>query len=279
MLLSQNLVQQENTEPILTLQTPALAFSSDDFALSVDEDCQQIRGAYDPNDKTGYPLGKKDIGQVPENQDIEYIIRFQNTGTDTAFTVVIKDTLPAVLDASTIQWGVSSHPYTPSFEGKNMAIFTFNNILLVDSFTNEPKSNGFVRFRIKQNPNLVKGTKIQNSAGIYFDFNPPIITNKTLHTIGVDEFTSPVLETFSQDLMNVQVSPNPFTDKTHFKLEKPLAVLGELEIFDLNGRSLQREFIKSQEFDFNKKKLKSGMYIFKITENGLIIGQGKIAVQ
>ncbi len=272
-------VEPCSNEPILTLQSPALAFSSDDFALSVDEDCQQIRGAYDPNDKTGYPLGKKGVGQIPENQDIEYIIRFQNTGTDTAFTVVVKDTLPTVLDASSIQWGASSHPYTPSFEGKNVAVFTFNNILLVDSFTNEPKSNGFVRIRIKQNLNLVKGTKIQNSAGIYFDFNPPIITNKTLHTIGVDEFTSPVNETFSQDLMNVKVSPNPFTDKTHFKLEKPLFNVGQIEVFDLNGRSLQTEFIKNQEFDFNKKNLKSGIYIFKISENGLIIGQGKIAVQ
>lgn len=272
-------VEPCSNEPILTLQSPALAFSSDDYALSIDEDCQPIRGAYDPNDKAGYPFGKKGIGQIPENQDIEYTIRFQNTGTDTAFTVVIKDTLPTVLDASSIEWGASSHPYTPSFEDKSTAIFTFKNILLVDSFTNEPKSHGFVRFRIKQMPNLLKGTKIQNSAGIYFDFNPPIITNKTLHTIGADEFLSPVIETTELNASNVKVSPNPFSDKTHFKLENPLLYRAELEIFDLNGRLLRTEIVKSQEFDFNKNNLKSGIYIFKITENGQIIGQGKIAVQ
>lgn len=271
-------VEPCSNEPILSLQSPAMAFSADDYALSLDEDCQPIRGAYDPNDKAGYPFGKKSIGQIPANQDLEYLIRFQNTGTDTAFTVVIKDTLPLTLDPATIEWGTSSHPYTPSFEGKNTVIFTFNNILLVDSFTNEPKSHGFVRFRIKQMPNLLNGTKIQNSAGIYFDFNPPIITNKTLHTIGADEFLSPVIET-AEWTNAISVSPNPFTDKTHFRLENPLLSTGQLEIFDLNGRLLQTEVVKGQEFDFNKKNLKSGIYIFKITENGQIIGQGKIAVQ
>ena len=271
-------VEPCNLEPILSLQTPALAFSSDDYALSIDEDCQQIRGAFDPNDKTGYPLGKKSVGQIPENQDIEYVIRFQNTGNDTAFTVVVKDTLPTFLDASSIQWGVSSHPYTPSFEGKSTVIFTFNNIFLVDSFTNEPKSHGFIRFRIKQMPNLVKGTKIQNSAGIYFDFNPPIITNKTLHTIGVDEFLSPIND-IEKASLTISTSPNPFTESTHFKLEKPLTQNAIMEVFDLSGKSLRQESIKNQEFDFYKKDLKQGIYIFKISENGQIIGQGKIAVQ
>ncbi|MCC7050654.1 MAG: T9SS type A sorting domain-containing protein, partial [Bacteroidia bacterium] len=48
---------------------------------------------------------------------------------------------------------------------------------------NQAASNGFIKFKIKQAKNLPDGTEIKNSADIYFDYNDPVITNKTLHTI------------------------------------------------------------------------------------------------
>lgn len=155
----------------------------DDADAVKDIYCGLVTGSYDPNDKTGFPLGVGTSHNVLPNGDLEYLIRFQNTGTDTAFTVVIRDTLSPNLDIFSIRSGVSSHNYSFRLYGQRIAEWTFNNILLPDSTTNQAASNGFVKFRIKQNRNLPDGTQIKNSADIYFDYNAPVITNQTLHTI------------------------------------------------------------------------------------------------
>jgi len=73
--------------------------------------CRQNTGSFDPNDKYGYPLGY-DGGQIEPGTRIDYDIRFQNTGTDTAFTVVIRDTLTEALDISTLKMEGGSPDYT-----------------------------------------------------------------------------------------------------------------------------------------------------------------------
>lgn len=146
--------------------------------------CGLVTGSYDPNDKTGYPLGVGEDHLIAPDQKIDYVIRFQNTGTDTAFTVKILDTLSADLDIFSVRSGASSHDYTFRIYGQRILEWTFNNILLPDSTTNEPASNGFVTFTVNQvNDDLLDGTEINNSADIYFDYNAPIITNTTNHII------------------------------------------------------------------------------------------------
>lgn len=149
----------------------------------VDIFCGIVTGSYDPNDKTGYPLGLGTTHDIVPNQEIEYVIRFQNTGTDTAFTVVIRDTLSTDLDIFSVRSGVSSHPYSFRMYGPRVLEWTFNNIMLPDSNVNEPLSNGFVTFKVNQKSNLPIGTVIENGASIYFDFNAPIFTNVYFHTI------------------------------------------------------------------------------------------------
>jgi uncharacterized repeat protein (TIGR01451 family) len=146
--------------------------------------CGIVTGSYDPNDKTGYPLGVGEDHLIEPNRKMEYVIRFQNTGTDTAFTVKILDTLDTDLDIFSVRSGVSSHNYSFRMYGPRVLEWTFNNILLPDSTTNEPASHGFVTFTAKQNKDLADGTEINNRVGIYFDYNDPIITNTTSHIIG-----------------------------------------------------------------------------------------------
>jgi uncharacterized repeat protein (TIGR01451 family) len=132
----------------------------------------RVTGSYDPNDKSVLPEGK-----IPFfTNELDYLIRFQNTGTDTAFKVVVVDTLPSNVDVFTMKTVSSSHPYTVSLK-KNIVTFTFDNILLVDSFKNEKLSHGFVRFKIAPKQGMKIGDSIYNKAAIYFDFNKPIITN------------------------------------------------------------------------------------------------------
>jgi len=145
--------------------------------------CGIVTGSYDPNDKRGFPTGITEEHQIRSNQHLEYMIRFQNTGTDTAFTVVIRDTLDENFNIFSVQSGVSSHDYDFIMYGPRVLEWTFNNILLPDSTTDEPGSHGFIKFKVGQQPDLPQGTQLLNDADIYFDFNDPIITNETVHSI------------------------------------------------------------------------------------------------
>lgn len=260
----------------------ATAFPDADGDAAVDIQCLAIRGAYDPNDKTGYPLGTGTSRQIGQNQDIEYLIRFQNTGTDTAFQVVLRDTLPSQLDLTSIEPGASSHPYTWDLTGKGVLIFNFDNIQLMDSFRNEPASHGFVKFRIKQKKDLPIGTKIENSAGIYFDFNAPVITNRTLHTIGKDFLLTATVERVFDEKVKIEVFPNPFSDFLTFNIKQatPSVNEGIFELFDLTGKVLRREKFVDNQFTFERKDLPMGLFIFKIsTVDGRLIGQGKVVAK
>ncbi|MBX2981027.1 MAG: DUF11 domain-containing protein [Flavobacteriales bacterium] len=140
-----------------------------------------ITAAYDPNDKLATTsTGGTQVFLIGEDEWIDYTIRFQNTGTDTAFTVVITDTLPASLDPATLRIGAASHNFSWSLSGHGTVAFTFPNILLPDSNVNEPMSHGFVTFRIRPRLPLLPGDEITNIANIYFDFNPPVITEPSV---------------------------------------------------------------------------------------------------
>ncbi len=165
--------------------TPGLitTLPQDDIDPVTDIYCGMVRGSFDPNDKQGFPLGINDTHDILPNQDLEYLIRFQNTGTDTAFTVVIRDTLDKNLNIFSIEDGASSHSAVFKMYGPRILEWTFNNILLPDSTTDLKGSNGFVSFKVSQVNDLAKGTEIKNKAAIYFDYNEPVITNQTVHTI------------------------------------------------------------------------------------------------
>ncbi len=169
-----------------TGQTKINLFAQDDADPVIGIYCGEVTGSYDPNDKTGYPIGLTSDHHIEANQQLQYRIRFQNTGTDTAFTVVIRDTLDTDLDIFSIRSGVSSHSYNFRMYGQRVLEWTFNDIMLPDSNVNEPLSHGFLLFTVDQLPDLPDGTQITNSAGIYFDFNAPIITNTAQHEIHYD---------------------------------------------------------------------------------------------
>jgi len=133
-----------------------------------------VIGAYDPNDKQATP--QLSPSQVANAEYIDYTIRFQNTGTDTAFTVVISDTLSADLQVNSLQMIASSHNCKATVKD-NVIFFEFLNILLPDSNINEPLSHGFVSFKIKPQTTVAVNTTIPNKAAIYFDYNAPVITN------------------------------------------------------------------------------------------------------
>ena len=80
--------------------------------------------------KQAIPSGFGAEHYILPNTDIQYTIRFQNTGTDTAFRVVILDTLAKALDPASITPGPASHPYSWRLEDEGVLRFTFNPIAL-----------------------------------------------------------------------------------------------------------------------------------------------------
>ena len=141
--------------------------------------------SFDPNDIRVEPQGYGTAGAIPVSTEwLEYTIRFQNTGNDTAFTVQLLDTLDNNLDPRTMEVLAASHALTQiQVDPNNVALFRFQRILLPDSIVDEPGSHGYVKYRIKPVAGLPDGTEITNSAGIYFDLNEPVITNTVLNTL------------------------------------------------------------------------------------------------
>jgi uncharacterized repeat protein (TIGR01451 family) len=152
---------------------------------------QIVQGSYDPNDKAEN-AGLISLSQIAAGDYINYVIRFQNTGTDLAFNITVRDTLDTKLDWSSFEMVGSSHPYLLEINDDNRLAWTFNNILLPDSNVNEPGSHGYIAYRIKPKSTLNNGDVMRNKASIYFDFNLPVVTNETVTTVGFNALVLPL---------------------------------------------------------------------------------------
>ena len=140
--------------------------------------------AYDPNDKLVDPPGYEEEHFINAESELEYTIRFQNTGNDTATDVVIHDILDENLDLNTFEVVAYSHSQFTSLNYETRLLeFHFLDINLPDSLSNEEESHGFVSFRISPLDGIDPNTEITNGAEIYFDENEPIVTNSVWNTI------------------------------------------------------------------------------------------------
>lgn len=238
--------------------------------------CDQVVGSFDPNDKIGFPLGITSRHYIERGQEIDYRIRFQNTGNDTAFLVRILDTLPATLDPTSIRPHTASHDYTWDLSANGVLSFTFPNILLVDSSTNEPGSHGYIWFKISQKPNLPDGTIIENNAAIYFDFNEPVITAPSQHTIG-RPLTVSTNELATPTVLEVEVTPNPATDLVSFRLpgHRPPEPL-EWSLYDPLGNKIAGQEFQGQQLIYHVDHLPQGIYFWQISLNGKTLNRGRV---
>ncbi len=230
----------------------------------------RVVGSFDPNDKFVTPSGIGAFGDVSPGTTLTYQIDFQNTGTDTAFNIVIQDTLDDFLDVSTFRKSAGSHPYTV-FNDSGRLTFTFKNILLPDSTTNEQRSHGFVKFKIKPKQNAPLGTIIKNNASIYFDYNLPVVTNTVTNRIANIVKVSEDKLPLRYDLKNNY--PNPFNPQTTIEFTLPKMSTVTLKVYNilgqevqtlLNNKSLQEG---THEVQFDATKLSSGVYFYRININ------------
>lgn len=227
-----------------------------DEEVNAETDCLPIIDSFDPNDKLVSPTGITANHYVKAGTVLDYMIRFQNTGTDTAYKVVVKDALSSYLDPSTIQWGVSSHPYIVTITGTETPVleFTFNNINLPTSASNELASNGFVKFKAATYPTLANGIEVNNNADIYFDYNVPILTNTVQITISDFALTLAVDPFLA---VPISVYPNPTSGILVIETD----ALQKVEIYTTSGILIET----TDKNQINLSQYSKGIYLVKIT--------------
>ncbi|HAD11699.1 MAG TPA: hypothetical protein DCF33_04585, partial [Saprospirales bacterium] len=77
-----------------------------------------------------------------------------------------------------------------------------------------------------------------------------------------------------------QVSPNPFSDVAMLELKGLEKTQGlQLQVFDLQGVMLLQQRGDQPVFSLPAGALPKGTYLFHITQDGKILGTGKLMVQ
>lgn len=279
--------------PTISSESLVLSVPQDDLDEEVAISCMTILDSYDPNDKAAIPAGITDDHLVKAGTPLKYTIRFQNTGSDVAYKVVVVDTLDANLDMSTFTEIAASHAYVLKVNtelDKTVLTYTFNNINLKDSTTSEPESHGFLSFYINTKADLADGNTIHNKAEIYFDYNSAIITNTVDHTIGtyvptdltkgnnVQVTTGLFDGNVTSTVQRVTLYPNPASDVVQVKLD-PQFNSGQLIILDLSGHEVWSGALKGEVTSVSLSTLSSGMYLYKVMSNGEYVGVGKLLVK
>jgi photosystem II stability/assembly factor-like uncharacterized protein len=257
-------------------------FDVDNGIPSEDVECVEVTSSFDPNDKKGFPEGYGTEHFIEPKTPISYHIDFQNTGTEAAQLVVVRDTLDPWLDPASLRMGAASHPFTWRLDGKGYLTVQFAGINLPDSNANEAGSHGFFSYTIGQKAKVPLGTVIHNTANIYFDFNSAVQTNQTTHTIGHD-FIKQLTVTHSPQYPDIRaiVAPNPVAEEAMVTLQG-LPEGGEyhFHLTDSHGRVVQDREFTGNQFLLRRENLPATLYFFQINDqNGQVIATGKVVIQ
>ncbi|MFK7905150.1 MAG: T9SS type A sorting domain-containing protein, partial [Chitinophagales bacterium] len=225
-------------------------------------------------------LGQSEFAYIEDT--IYYTIRFQNTGNDVAFNIRVEDILDKKLDLTTFHPITASHDYRTELNRETgLATFFFDDIMLPDSTTNEVESHGFVTFGIASLEGVGDKTELENTASIFFDFNPAIVTNTVVNTL-IEEVETDIHTLVANEReYKIRVFPNPFSDYTTIEVEGlPQQGTYQLELLDVLGRKVRELKVDNGEFGIERGDLKSGVYLFRILSlNNKLLGSGKILVE
>ena len=225
---------------------------------------QIIQASYDPNDKTESHGGTIEFDDFTENDYLYYTIRFENLGTSNAVNIKIEDVLDSKLDPTSVRMVSASHDYILSRQTNHLT-WNFNNIQLpVSDYPNSTIGQGFIMFKVKPKAGYAIGDIIPNTAEIYFDSNPAIVTNtfntEFLQALGATSFTS----------SNVFLYPNPANNTIQISLQNTVETFDRISIIDVLGKNiLALKPSTSNQLTIDVNDLSKGIYFVEIiTQNG-----------
>lgn len=235
--------------------TAADCYSGDNIESISD----MVSGSHDPNEKEVYPAGNLSASETV----LHYTVRFQNDGNAPADLVVVRDTLSPNVDPGTVVPGASSHPYKFTLSGNGALTFTFEGINLPDSIHDEPHSKGFVNYTVHTRPNLPLGTQVNNTANIYFDFNPAVVTNTT--TNERSDFQTGIKSVNGDNAMVVSVSPNPVQDKATLHITGATGEV-QMDLTDVAGQKVMETKTGNKDITLDSRMFANGMYLYTVKD-------------
>ncbi|WP_309641710.1 T9SS type A sorting domain-containing protein [Flavobacterium sp.] len=217
---------------------------------------QLVVNSVDPNDKTciqGNTISPSEVGKY-----VDYIIRFENSGTANAENIVVKDIIDvAKFDVSSLILTNASHSCVANISATNKVEFIFENINLP---FDDQNNDGYVAFKIKTKPTLVVGDTFTNNASIYFDYNAAIVTNNATTTIQVlaaqdFEFTD-----------YFKMYPNPASTILNIESKKEIRITS-IAVYNILGQLLIAVPNAQEVSAIDVSNLKTGNYFIKINSD------------
>ncbi len=234
---------------------------------------QAVAGSYDPNDKVESHGEQILFSSFTQNDYLEYTIRFENNGTAGALNITVNDLLDSKLDETSIVMLAASHTYSLDRLGNNLT-WKFNNIQLPVSIPNTDIGKGFVKFKIKPKPGYAVGDIIPNTAQIYFDTNPAIVTNT---------FNTTFVTTLGNDLFtesSIRLFPNPTTNLVQVTITNSPETIDTITIYDVLGKNVMSiSAIASNQKTIDASTLAKGIYLVEITTEHHLKQIKKLIVQ
>lgn len=163
----------------------------------------------------------------------------------------------------------ASHPFNWRLYGDRILEFRFDPIVLPDSISDEPGSHGFVLFQVKPRAGLHAGDSISNRAGIYFDYNEPVITPAAVfRVIDISSGTAHP----GASALEFGLSPNPASQNTSVRLELPESASSAdafIAIYDQQGRLLRQMRSPAGQRRVYLSDLPVGVCVVQVGVNGL----------
>ena len=132
----------------------------------------------------------------------------------------------------------------------------FDNIQLPSIEQDSVENKGFVQFAISPIEGLEVNHELSNTAEIYFDFNDPIITNTTTHTLVKDLTTS--INALNEEALSFNLYPNPATDNVQILTDQTSSAY-KYELLDTRGSLISvGRFVGSHTLDVSN--IDAGVY-------------------
>lgn len=239
--------------------------------------------------ENNYTANKKEVLQGAEitieeaANYLDYIIRFQNTSTETATNIAIVDILNHLLDWDTIKIISSSHDFRIRITDSRIVEFIFENINLPAQQDDETGSKGFIAFRVKPPAEIGIGNIISGKTDVYYELSTPTektISNKSYlaktsynYSVAIETNTVSTTVVEGSTLSNgdkylpeqsFKLYPNPVNETFSIQVSDDI-ILNKITIYSATGQNLLEMAKPKNTYDISG--FKTGVYFVKLETN------------
>jgi uncharacterized repeat protein (TIGR01451 family) len=230
--------------------------------------CDSVGVSYDPNDirvlSQIQEEGWRKQEYIDNDDELTYMVRFQNTGTGPAYNVIVHNPLSPFLNHQSIDLVSASHDHYAQMVDGELRVH-FLGIQLPDSASDPTGSQGYFIYKVRQPLGNPMGIVIENQAEIFFDFNAPVATNTTENEIllltGLQDF----------EIGEITLFPNPTTGELLISNSNPRNSINGVDVLDTQGRLLLTK-TGSGISKIDVGQLSTGIYLIRVeTERGTVV--------